>query len=268
MKKLLVLGLLSIQYLFAAEPLETYFSYLKELSHPNGQHKQNEIQIAVDVDEILKIQQIQEARLIKKGYSIDEAKEYSRIGIVAEDHYWIWLRDAVYFPNKVTGTYDRLLWKSELKDKHSGVAILPILPTGEIALLLNYRHATRSWELEITRGRIEPNESLESAAFRELKEETGLIAAHVHYLGEMAIDTGVLASIIPVFICHVSSQSQSTPEYSEAIGGIISLTKEEVRRALKDGFVEVTIDHQKNRVPLRDPFLTFALLQAEIRELL
>lgn len=70
---------------------------------------------------------MQEDRLLKKGYSEEEAKEYSRIGVVQEDQYWIWLRDAVYFPKGV-GTNDRLLWKSQLKGI-SGVAILPVQRT-------------------------------------------------------------------------------------------------------------------------------------------
>lgn len=268
MKKYIFLGLLCFQCIYGNQPLEEYFAYVKQLGQSTGKYREGEIEIVTDPAEISEIQKIQEKRLLKKGYSQEKAAEFSRIGIVNEDQYWIWLRDAVYFPKGVPGTYDRLLWRSELKGKFPGVAVLPVLPSGQIVLVLNYRHATRSWELELPRGGMEQRETLEEAAFRELKEETGLIASSVAFLGEIATDTGVHSSVIPVFIGKISAQAESTPEYSEAIAGVISFTKEELKKGLVQGYLEVSIQGTKRQVPLRDAFLTFALLQAECRQLL
>lgn len=187
---------------------------------------------------------------------------------MSEDQYWIWLRDAVYFPKGVPGTYDRLLWKSELKNKSPGVAVLPILPSGNVMLILNYRHATRSWELEIPRGGMNSQETFEEAALRELKEETGLIASSVTFLGEIATDTGVHSSVIPVFIAKISAQEDSDPEYSEAISDMISFTIDELKAGFMKGFIEISVKGKKKQVPLRDAFLTFALFQSEIHGLL
>jgi ADP-ribose pyrophosphatase len=268
MKKFLFLSLFFFQHSYGNESLEDYFSYLKQLSQPNGNYREGEIEIVIDPANISKIQEIQENRLIQKGFSPDKAAEFSRIGIVSEDQYWIWLRDAVYFPKGVPGTYDRLLWKSELKNKSSGVAVLPILPSGNVVLILNYRHTTRSWELELPRGRMNLQETLEEAALRELKEETGFIASSVTFLGEIATDTGVLSSVIPVFIGKISAQEVSNPEYSEAISDVISFTKDELKAGFIKGFLEISVEGKKKQVPLRDAFLTFALFQAEIHGLL
>ncbi len=268
MKNFLFLSMFCFQCIYGNQPPEEYFSYLKYLGQSNGNYRDGEIEIVTDPAEISQIQKIQEKRLLEKGFSADKAAEFSRIGIVNEDQYWIWLRDAVYFPQRVPGTYDRLLWRGELKTKFIGVAILPVLPSGKIALILNYRHATRSWELEIPRGQRELKETLEEAAFRELKEESGLVASSVVFLGEMATDTGVLSSVVPVFIGQISVQEQANPEYSEAIAGVISFTKDELKEGLARGFLEVSIQGIKKQIPVRDGFLTFALFQAEYRKLL
>jgi ADP-ribose pyrophosphatase len=268
MKKLLILGLFYFQSVYGNPSLEDYFSYLKQLAQPNGSYRKGEVEIVTDPAEISSVQKIQENRLLKKGFSEADAVEFSRIGVIREDQYWIWLRDAVYFPKGVPGTYDRLIWKSALKSNAPGVAVLPILPSGHIVLNLNYRHATRSWELELPRGGIQANETIEVAALREVKEETGLVAPSVTFLGNMAPDTGVLSSVIPVFVGKITSKEESHPEYSEAIADVISFTKEELKAGLMQGFLEVSVEGKKQQVPLRDSFLTFALLQAEFRKLL
>lgn len=245
-----------------------YFSVLKQINRENGNYKNGEIEIVLDPSEIEKIQKVQESRLLKKGFTSEQAAEFSRIGIVNEDQYWIWLRDAVLFPKGIPGTYDRLIWKSELNKGVPGVAVLPVLPSGKIVLNLNYRHATRSWELELPRGIINVNETCEEAAFRELKEETGLVASNIEFLGNIAPDSGALSSIMPVFIGKISSREDSNTEYSEAIADVIAFTKEELREGLIQGYLEVEIQGKKRQVPLRDSFLTFALYQAEIRKLI
>ena len=268
MKKLLVLGLFCFQSIYGSEPLEDYFSYLKQLAQPNGSHRDGEIEIVIDPMEIFQVQKVQENRLLRKGFSEADALEFSRIGVICEDQYWIWFRDAVYFPKGIPGTYDRFVWKGKLKNSSSGVAVLPVLPSGHVALNLNYRHATRSWELELPRGGIQSNETAEEAALREVKEETGLVASSITFLGDMAPDTGILSSVIPVFMGRITTQEESNPEYSEAIADVISFTKDELREGLMQGFLEVSIEGKKQQVPLRDSFLAFALLQAELRKLL
>lgn len=268
MKKLFLLILFCFQSAYAAEPLEDYFSYLKQLAKPNGDFREGEIEIVTDPAQIAKVEKVQEARLLKKGFSAKEAAAFSTIGVVSEDQYWVWLRDAVYFPKGVSGTYDRLVWKNELVSGTSGSAVLPVLASGKIVLNLNYRHATRSWEFELPRGLIQPQETFEAAALRQMREETGCIASSLVFLGQMAPDTGVLSSIVPVFMGKVSAQEAASPEESEAIGDVIAFTKDELKAGLVQGFLEVSIQGKKQKVPLRDAFLTFALLQAEMRKLL
>ncbi|NGX46275.1 MAG: ADP-ribose pyrophosphatase [Chlamydiae bacterium] len=88
----------------------------------------------------------------------------------------------------------------------------------------NFCHATRSWELEVPRGFASAGESPEEAARRELVEETGLTADKLHFLGEMASDSGTSSALVKLFMAEVSAQIAATPEDSEAVEEIVFLT--------------------------------------------
>lgn len=91
-------------------------------------------------------------------------------------------------------------------DHVTGVNILPILD-GKIVLLRCYRHATGSTLWEAPRGFIDAGENPESAATRELLEETGLCCdpADLVALGRYAPEPGTLAARGVLFVamrCH------------------------------------------------------------------
>lgn len=222
-----------------------------------GDHTKGEIEIVVEPEKVAAIEKSQKERWIRKGYSEEEAARMSKTGIVAEDSYWIWERDPVLFPSSASGTYNCLRWRGS-EEKPMGAAVLPILPNGKFVLNVNFRHATRSWELELPRGMLHPKESPEMAAQRELKEETGLEAKEVSLLGMMAPDTGVLNSVVPVYAGWVEGEGSVQHDESEAIAGTQVFTFEELQKALKQGYVEI---EPQGKVFVRDSFLTFALFQ-------
>lgn len=82
----------SVSYVFCS----SYFDYLNQYSHtlgPLGNYKKGEIEIILDKDKIGEI----------------EKNTQRKVGVIAEDKYWIWLNDAVRFPNGNYGVYGRLL---------------------------------------------------------------------------------------------------------------------------------------------------------------
>lgn len=234
---------------------------------PLGSWRKGEIEIVLNQEQIKKIENQTKLRLISKGVAEPIAEKWSFVGVVAEDNYWMWVRDAVIFPSGVYGTYDRLLWKSGM-DGIPGVAVLPILANKKIVVNLNYRHATRSWEIELPRGQKKEGESLEQAALRELKEETGYQLTKSTLLGTIAPDSGALMSLTPLFYGEVSHSGETQREYSEAISQNPAFTKQELRDGIIKGYIEVPILGQIVRVNCRDPILAFALIQAEGKGLL
>lgn len=232
--------------------LKDYYKYLNDYSKtlgPLGNSKNGEIEI------------------IKDPLKIDEIEKSTgrKVGIMAEDKYWLWLNDAVQFPNQKSGVYGRLLWKSSLKGR-AGVAVMAVLPNGKIVLNRNFRHATRSWEYELPRGAVNSEETIESAATREVKEETGMVIKDLKLLGEMAVDSGTLNTIVPIFLANVSAQEKALPEDSEAIAEIEAFSISELKQGFKKGYIEKVIKGKKESIPLRDPFLAYALLLNEIEK--
>jgi ADP-ribose pyrophosphatase len=234
--------------------LDSYFEYLDtypETLGPDGKASLGEIEIVRDRQKIAEIQQM----------------TGRQVGVVAKDNYWIWLNDPVKFPNSKYGVYGRLLWRSSLKGP-AGVAVMAILPDGKIPLNRNFRHATRSWEYELPRGARDHNESIEAAALREVKEETGMVIDSLVSLGEMIPDSGLTNSVVPIFLAKVVSQEDPLFEDSEAIADIDAFSVEELKQGFINGYLSVKIDEKICKIKLRDPFLAFALLQAELRSLL
>lgn len=232
-----------------------------------GCWKQGEIEIATLPDEIKRIEKLSVQRFMRMGYSEEIAKSYSKCGIIAEDHYWMWIRDAVTFPGGIPGTYDRIVWKSGLTGT-PGAVIFPVLQNHKVLVNVNFRHATRAWELEIPRGARKQKESGKEAATRELREETGCIASEMIFLGDLAPETGVITGTIPVYFASVENRKARHQDESEAIALNIEMSVEEIEQAFIKGYALIKIRDQLTKVYCRDPFLSYALLQSKLRKLI
>jgi ADP-ribose pyrophosphatase len=247
--------------------LTKYLDTLKQFPNvlgPKTSWKNGEIEIILDPTQIKKIEKQVKLRLLSKGCPEEQADVWSSVGIVAEDNYWIWIRDAVIFPSGVYGTYDRLLWKTSL-DGPPGVGVLPLLPNNKIVVNLAYRHATRSWEIELPRGQRYKNESIEEAARRELLEETGYSLDKQLYLGTLSPDAGVLNSLVPIYLGKASHSGEKYREFSEAISDNPAFTKEELKEGFSKGYIECPMHGKLIKVACRDACLAYALFQAEIK---
>lgn len=67
---------------------------------------------------------------------------------------------------------------------HPGAAaIVPLLGSGEVLMLRQYRYATGGWLLEVPAGTRDGDEPPEQCAARELREETGYQAGTLQPLG-------------------------------------------------------------------------------------
>lgn len=86
-------------------------------------------------------------------------------------------RDTVRLPNGHTSTREYLV--------HPGAAvILPVFDNGDLLLERQHRYACRRDFIEAPAGKLDPGESAEACARRELIEETGYEAGEMKFLFE------------------------------------------------------------------------------------
>lgn len=156
-------------------------------------------------------------------------------GFVYEDNYIAVVRDRVRFCSGEQGTYLRIFEQPTLKGSQGGVVVLPSFE-GKFWLVRHYRHATREWELELPRGFCEPSLSPEENARRETKEELGVEPALVSLLGQIAANTGLLASFVSTWRAELPSAPVSTEQNRK--GGIaahVPMTSSDLKQAIRSG---------------------------------
>nr|WP_263313222.1 NUDIX hydrolase [Mammaliicoccus sp. Marseille-Q6498] len=84
---------------------------------------------------------------------------------------------------------------------HNGaVSVLAITPENEVIVVEQYRKAMEKVLLEIPAGKLEVGEERESAAFRELEEETGYIADELKLIGEVYGSPGFCNEKISIYL--------------------------------------------------------------------
>jgi ADP-ribose pyrophosphatase len=102
--------------------------------------------------------------------------------------------------------------------RHRGsVAALPVLDDGRIVLVRQYRHAVAQQVWELPAGRLDPGETPEAGARRELEEEVGLRAGDVEKLVAFFTTPGFCDEVIHVFRATRLVEVPARPEHDERL---------------------------------------------------
>ena len=85
--------------------------------------------------------------------------------------------------------------------KHPGsIAILPLDDQGQIWFVRQYRHPTGGLLLELPAGTMEPEESPEVTAAREIREEIGMAASSMIPIGGLYLAPGYSTEYMHLFL--------------------------------------------------------------------
>ncbi|MGC9420979.1 ADP compounds hydrolase NudE [Vibrio sp.] len=101
------------------------------------------------------------------------------------------------FSNGAERTYERM----KPSGRHA-VMMVPITQQGDILLVREYAVGTERYELGFPKGLIDPGESPEQAAIRELKEEIGMGATQLTPLKEVVLAPSYFSSRMTLFIAQ------------------------------------------------------------------
>ena len=112
-------------------------------------------------------------------------------------------RDEVAFPNGKEST-------REIVEHRGAVAVAAVDEEGCIYLVRQFRYAFGEELLEIPAGKLEEGEEAahREAAIRELREETGLTAQQVDYLGVIYPSVGMLTERIHIYLARGLTQGE------------------------------------------------------------
>jgi ADP-ribose pyrophosphatase len=101
---------------------------------------------------------------------------------------------------------------------HPGAAaVVPMLPSGEVLMVRQYRYATGGWLLEIPAGTLAAGETPEVCAARELEEETGYRAGSLAHLGWIWTTPGFTDERIWLYLATALTAGTQALEHDELL---------------------------------------------------
>jgi ADP-ribose pyrophosphatase len=121
------------------------------------------------------------------------------------------------------------------------VVMVAVTPSGNVILERQFRPPMGRDVLELPAGLVEPGESMEVAAKRELIEETGWAAGKLDFLAEGPISTGASTETLRAYLCtglkHVGKNGGDDNEIIEVIEVPIGSAQEYLRDAQAKGLL-------------------------------
>lgn len=107
----------------------------------------------------------------------------------------------------------------EVVERGPAVAIVAIDPgPARIAVIRQYRWAVRRSLVELPAGKIDPGETPEEAAVRELKEETGIVGREVRPITRIYPTPGYSTEWLDLFCATTETVGPAELEPDESIG--------------------------------------------------
>lgn len=117
--------------------------------------------------------------------------------------------------------------------RNRAVGILPLQADGSVWLVGQHRYATGEFSWELPMGGVPPEMPLLDGAMKELKEETGLQAAHWELLlPRVHLSNSVTDEFGAVFLARELSEGEMAPEASEELWVITAPLEDAVAAAL------------------------------------
>jgi ADP-ribose pyrophosphatase len=121
---------------------------------------------------------------------------------------------------------------------HRGaVALVPMVDEQHVCLIKNHRYAIGKSLLEVPAGTIDPDESPDETARRELLEETGYRAARLEHIREWYVSPGVMTERMHLYLCEDLTPGPADHQADERLETVI-VAWTEALAMVEDGRIE------------------------------
>jgi 8-oxo-dGTP pyrophosphatase MutT (NUDIX family) len=121
------------------------------------------------------------------------------------------------------------------------VVMVAVTPENRVLLEKQFRPPVGREVIELPAGLVEPDESMEVAAKRELIEETGWAAGKLQFLAQGPISTGASTEILRAYLCtdltHVGKSGGDDSEIIEVMDVPIGEAGEYLQKAQANGIL-------------------------------
>jgi len=122
----------------------------------------------------------------------------------------------------------------EVVEHPGAVAIVAVDASGHVLMVRQFRKAVERGLMEIPAGTLEPNESPETCAARELREETGYRAGQLERLARFYSSPGFCDEELHIFLATDLEADAPQPEADEELT-LVRVPLEEALSMARDG---------------------------------
>src|SRR5262245_56075573 len=127
--------------------------------------------------------------------------------------------------------------KREVVLHRGAVALVPMVDDGHVCLVRNRRYAVDRTLLEVPAGTIDPGESPDQTAERELLEETGYHSGRIRRIREWYVSPGVMNERMYLYLCEALRPGPARHQLDEQLQVVVVPWDEAVSMA-EDGRIE------------------------------